>query len=43
MANIMKNTIRHSILFPFDNAGHGAFYDDKDRFNNTLIRFFNAD
>lgn len=42
MAKIMKNTIRHSILFPFDNAGHGAFYDDKDVFNNTLIRFLNS-
>ena len=39
MAEIMNNNIRNSILFPFDMAGHGAFYDDRNNFNKTLIRF----
>lgn len=39
MAQIMKQEISNSILFPFDNAGHGTFYDAKNIFNNTLIDF----
>ena len=41
MAEIMHNNIRSSILFPFENAGHGAFYDAKDEFNKALIKFLN--
>ena len=41
MAGIMHNNIRSSVLFPFENAGHGAFYDVKDEFNRTLIKFLN--
>lgn len=41
MAEIMHNNIRNSSLFPFENAGHGAFYDVKDEFNRSLIRFLN--
>lgn len=41
MAEIVHRTIPHSTLFPFEHAGHGAFYDDMDTFNNTLIRFIN--
>ncbi len=39
MAEIMHNNIRSSILFPFENAGHGAFYDEKEVFNKMLIRY----
>ena len=39
MAKIMKDNIRFSSLFSFENAGHGAFYDDKDSFNRCLIKF----
>ena len=42
MAEIMRNNIRNSILFPFEKSGHGTFYDDKDNFNRTLIRFLNS-
>ncbi len=41
MAEMMHNNIRSSILFPFENAGHGAFYDVKDEFNRSLIKFLN--
>ena len=41
MAEIMHNNIRSSILFPLENAGHGAFYDVKDEFNEKLMRFLN--
>ena len=41
MAEIMHNNIHASILFPFENAGHGTFYDVKDEFNRTLIKFLN--
>ena len=42
MARIMNNNIKNSILFPFEKSGHGTFYDDKDNFNRTLIKFLNA-
>ena len=42
MAEIMHNNIRSSNLVPLENAGHGAFYDAKDEFNNNLIKFLNA-
>ena len=39
MAEIMHAQIRGSRLFPFDKAGHGAFYDDLEQFNCTLVGF----
>ena len=41
MAKIVKANIYNSKLFPFENAGHGVFYDSKDLFNDTLIQFLN--
>ena len=41
MAKIMHNNIRSSILFPLENGGNGAFYDVKNEFNMTLIKFLN--
>ncbi|NLM12533.1 MAG: alpha/beta hydrolase, partial [Epulopiscium sp.] len=31
--------IKHSKLVPFRDSGHGLFYDEKDRFNQELIKF----
>ena len=42
MAKIMNTNIRNSQIFPFENAGHGAFYDAKDTFNKTLVNFLNS-
>ena len=39
MARIMNQEISNSVLFPLNNAGHGAFYDVKDIFNDALINF----
>lgn len=41
MAQIMNKNIRNSILYPFDKAGHGAFYEAKDKINQTLLQFLN--
>lgn len=41
MAEIMHQNIHTSTLFPFENAGHGTFYDVKDDFNRSLIKFLN--
>lgn len=39
MAKIMQKNIPNAQLFPFDNAGHGAFYEAKETFTPTFIRF----
>lgn len=38
-AEIQHKLIRNSILFPFDNAGHAAFYDELEKFNKDFISF----
>lgn len=39
MSNIMKDNIKNSRVYAFENAGHGAFYDVKDEFNQKFIEF----
>ena len=41
MAEIMHRKINHSVLYPFEKAGHGTFYEAKDNFNQTLLQFLN--
>ncbi|KWX77090.1 alpha/beta fold hydrolase [Paenibacillus jilunlii] len=31
--------IRNSVLVPFENSGHGLFYDEREKFNRELSRF----
>lgn len=31
--------IRNSKLVPFENSGHGLFYDERDKFNKELVQF----
>lgn len=31
--------IRHSVLVPLEFSGHGSFYDQKDVFNDILVKF----
>ena len=38
-SKIQKDNIRFSKLYTFENAGHGAFYDDLEEFNNKFIGF----
>lgn len=43
MAEIMNKTINNSILYPFEKAGHGAFYEVKNNVNKSLVQFLNSD
>lgn len=38
LAQIMHQNIPHSKLIPFENSGHGLFYDEKDKFNQELLK-----
>ncbi len=42
MAEIMNKNIRGSIIYPFEKAGHGAFYEVKDNVNKKLMQFLNS-
>lgn len=42
MAEILNRNISNSRLYPFEKAGHGAFYEVKDSVNKTLIQFLNS-
>lgn len=38
-AHELHQKIRNSQLVPFDYSGHGAFWEERDKFNQTLARF----
>jgi non-heme chloroperoxidase len=39
LAEIMHREIKDAKLVPFENSGHGLFYEEKDKFNRELIDF----
>ena len=39
LAEAQREGIPGAELIPFENSGHGLFYDERDRFNDELIRF----
>ncbi|HOQ06800.1 MAG TPA: alpha/beta hydrolase [Clostridiales bacterium] len=39
LGEIQNRLIRNSRLIPFRFSGHGVFYDQKDEFNDLLVRF----
>lgn len=39
LGKIQNKMIRNSKLIPFEYSGHGLFYDQKDEFNDVLLRF----
>lgn len=39
LGEIQKQAIRNSKLIPFNYSGHGAFYDERDKFNKELVKF----
>lgn len=39
LGEIQKQCIKDSKLMPFEFSGHGSFYDEKDKFNNEIIKF----
>lgn len=38
-AKVQNKEIRNSVLIPFKDSGHGLFYDQKEKFNEELMRF----
>jgi non-heme chloroperoxidase len=39
LAEVQKQGIKNSKLIPFNYSGHGSFYDQRDKFNEELVRF----
>lgn len=39
LAEVQKRGIKDSKLIPFKFSGHGTFYDERDKFNEELMRF----
>ncbi|SHI68749.1 alpha/beta fold hydrolase [Lutispora thermophila] len=39
IAEVQKKMIRSSRLLPLELSGHGSFYDQKEEFNTSLVRF----
>ncbi|MNI46677.1 Arylesterase [compost metagenome] len=39
LAEAMKKDIPNSTLIPFEESGHGLFYDEKDKFNEEILKF----
>jgi non-heme chloroperoxidase len=39
LAEAQKKRIKNSKLVPFEDSGHGLFYDQRDKFNMELTRF----
>lgn len=39
LGEVQKHTIKYSKLIPFEYSGHGAFYDEHDKFNEQLVKF----
>ncbi|MGG4488513.1 alpha/beta fold hydrolase [Metabacillus idriensis] len=35
----MSEGIQYSFVIPFENSGHGLFFDEKEKFNSELLRF----
>jgi non-heme chloroperoxidase len=42
LGEIQNQMISTSKFVPFDYSGHGAFYDQKELFNETLMQFVEA-
>lgn len=42
MAELMHKHIKSSTLYTFEDAGHGAFYEAKDKVNKALLQFLNS-
>lgn len=39
LGEVQNHGIKNSILLPFEFSGHGSFYDEKDKFNEELMKF----
>ncbi|MFE5321905.1 alpha/beta fold hydrolase [Paenibacillus sp. NPDC056579] len=41
VAEALHKGIKNSKLVPFENSGHGVFYDEKDKYNQEILNFVN--
>lgn len=39
LGEIQKRMIKNSVLIPFEFSGHGSFYNQKDEFNDIMVKF----
>lgn len=39
LGEVQKNMIKNSTLLPFENSGHGLFYEERDKFNQAVDQF----
>jgi non-heme chloroperoxidase len=39
LSMVQKHEIKDSRLVPFENSGHGLFWEERDRFNKELVQF----
>ena len=39
LATTQKHEIKNSRLIPFENSGHGLFWEEQDKFNKELVQF----
>lgn len=39
LGEVQHKMIQNSMLVPFEFSGHGSFYDQKDEFNDLLVKF----
>ena len=39
LGQIQNQKIKNSKLLPFKYSGHASFYDQKDKFNDELMKF----
>ncbi len=39
LGEIQHRSIKNSVLMPFQFSGHGSFYDQRDKFNEEMIKF----
>jgi pimeloyl-ACP methyl ester carboxylesterase len=42
LSEIQQQMIKDAVLVPFEFSGHGVFYDQKDDFNDVLVRFIES-
>ena len=42
LAEVQKQGIKNSKLIPFTFSGHASFYDQRDKFNEELVKFIEA-
>ena len=42
LGEVQHKMVRNSVLALFEYSGHGSFYDEKEKFNELLVRFIES-